>query len=105
MKTNMQMKKIWSRPWGKHPHLWLDPVYSIDMAKTIKDELTKKCRNRKNISLTAISMSFPKSFEALDEKFATSRSSRAVPIRSSFPISAYGYWEERYDWNKLASQD
>ncbi|MES9737775.1 zinc ABC transporter substrate-binding protein [Peribacillus frigoritolerans] len=84
---------------GVNPHLWLDPVYSIDMAKTIKDELTKKMPEQEeyfNSNFNELS----EKLEALDEKFATTiESGRTNKIIVSH--SAYGYWEERYGLEQI----
>ncbi|MBT2602984.1 zinc ABC transporter substrate-binding protein [Bacillus sp. ISL-53] len=84
---------------GVNPHLWLDPVYSIDMAKTIKDELTKKMPEQEEYFNTHFN-ELSEKLEALDEKFATTiESGRTNKIIVSH--SAYGYWEERYGLEQI----
>lgn len=84
---------------GVNPHLWLDPVYSIEMAKTIKDELTKKMPEQEeyfNRHFNELS----EKLGALDKKFATTiESGRTNKIIVSH--SAYGYWEERYGLEQI----
>lgn len=84
---------------GVNPHLWLDPIYSIDMAKTIKDELTKKMPEQEeyfNKHFNELS----EKLEALDKNFATTiESGRTNKIIVSH--SAYGYWEERYGLEQI----
>ncbi|MFE4812519.1 metal ABC transporter solute-binding protein, Zn/Mn family [Peribacillus simplex] len=84
---------------GVNPHLWLDPIYSIDMAKTIKDELTKKMPEQEEYFNNRFN-ELSKKLEALDEKFAaTIESGRTNKIIVSH--SAYGYWEERYGLEQI----
>lgn len=84
---------------GVNPHLWLDPVYSIDMAKTIKDELTKKMPEQEEYFNSHFN-ELSEKLEALDEKFAmTIESGRTNKIIVSH--SAYGYWEERYGLEQI----
>jgi zinc transport system substrate-binding protein len=84
---------------GVNPHLWLDPVYSIDMAKTIKDELTKKMPEQEEYFNSHFN-ELSEKLEALDEKFATTiESGRTNKIIVSH--SAYGYWEERYGLEQI----
>ncbi|MFS0766151.1 metal ABC transporter solute-binding protein, Zn/Mn family [Peribacillus phoenicis] len=84
---------------GVNPHLWLDPVYSIDMAKTIKDELTKKMPEQEEYFNSQFN-ELSEKLEALDEKFETTiESGRTNKIIVSH--SAYGYWEERYGLEQI----
>lgn len=84
---------------GVNPHLWLDPVYSIDMAKTIKDELTKKMPEQEEYFNSHFN-ELSEKLKALDEKFATTiESGRTNKIIVSH--SAYGYWEERYGLEQI----
>ncbi|WHY56273.1 metal ABC transporter solute-binding protein, Zn/Mn family [Peribacillus simplex] len=84
---------------GVNPHLWLDPIYSIDMAKTIKDELIKKMPEQEEYFNSQFN-ELSEKLEALDEKFATTiESGRTNKIIVSH--SAYGYWEERYGLEQI----
>ncbi|MBD8590357.1 zinc ABC transporter substrate-binding protein [Peribacillus simplex] len=84
---------------GVNPHLWLDPVYSIDMAKTIKDELTKKMPEQEEYFNSHFN-ELSEKLEALDGKFATTiESGRTNKIIVSH--AAYGYWEERYGLEQI----
>ncbi|MDF9759230.1 zinc transport system substrate-binding protein [Peribacillus simplex] len=84
---------------GVNPHLWLDPIYSIDMAKTIKDELTKKMPEHKDYFNSHFN-ELSKKLKALDKKLATTiESGRTKKIIVSH--SAYGYWEERYGLEQI----
>ncbi|CAH0302383.1 zinc ABC transporter substrate-binding protein [Peribacillus sp. Bi134] len=82
-----------------NPHLWLDPIYSIDMAKTIRDELTKKMPEQEEYFNSQFN-ELSEKLEALDEKFSTTiESGRTNKIIVSH--SAYGYWEERYGLEQI----
>ncbi|MDM5220838.1 zinc ABC transporter substrate-binding protein [Peribacillus sp. NJ11] len=84
---------------GVNPHLWLDPIYSIEMAKTIKDELTKKMPEQEEYFNSQFNKLSEK-LKSLDEKFATTiESGRTNKIIVSH--SAYGYWEERYGLEQI----
>ncbi|MCK1994878.1 zinc ABC transporter solute-binding protein [Peribacillus muralis] len=84
---------------GVNPHLWLDPIYSIEMAKSIRDELTKQMPERKEYFNSHFN-ELSKKLTALDEKLATTiDSGRTNKIIVSH--SAYGYWEERYGLEQI----
>lgn len=84
---------------GVNPHLWLDPIYSIEMAKSIKDELTKQMPEQKGYFDSRFN-ELSKKLKALDEKFSTTvESGRTNKIIVSH--SAYGYWEERYGLEQI----
>ncbi|QHS22481.1 zinc ABC transporter solute-binding protein [Virgibacillus sp. MSP4-1] len=78
----------------KDPHVWLDPLRSIDIAETIKESLISVKPEHKKF--------FQKNFqelkanlEALDSKF---HNVIRHADRKQFVVShaAYGYWEEAY---------
>ncbi|MFE4353236.1 metal ABC transporter solute-binding protein, Zn/Mn family [Peribacillus butanolivorans] len=84
---------------GVNPHLWLDPIYSIEMAKSIKDELTKQMPEQKGYFDSRFN-ELSERLKALDEKFSTTiESGRTNKIIVSH--SAYGYWEERYGLEQI----
>ncbi|MFF2590563.1 metal ABC transporter solute-binding protein, Zn/Mn family [Peribacillus butanolivorans] len=84
---------------GVNPHLWLDPIYSIEMAKSIKDELTKQMPEQKGYFDSRFK-ELSEKLKALDEKFSTTiESGRTNKIIVSH--SAYGYWEERYGLEQI----
>ncbi|MFB6801934.1 metal ABC transporter solute-binding protein, Zn/Mn family [Peribacillus butanolivorans] len=84
---------------GVNPHLWLDPIYSIEMAKSIKDELTKQMPEQKGYFDSRFN-DLSEKLKALDEKFSTTiESGRTNKIIVSH--SAYGYWEERYGLKQI----
>ncbi len=76
------------------PHLWLDPVYAIEMSHRIKDEMInqhpeKKEEFEKNFDV------LKKDLEELDGKF---KEIAENSDRKEFIVahSAYGNWEDRY---------
>ncbi|QNU03047.1 metal ABC transporter solute-binding protein, Zn/Mn family [Peribacillus butanolivorans] len=84
---------------GVNPHLWLDPIYSTEMAKSIKDELTKQMPEQKGYFDSRFN-ELSEKLKALDEKFSTTiESGRTNKIIVSH--SAYGYWEERYGLEQI----
>ena len=84
---------------GVNPHLWLDPIYSIEMAKSIRDELTKQMPEKKEYFNSHFN-ELAKKLNALDEKLATTiEAGRTKKIIVSH--SAYGYWEERYGLEQI----
>ncbi|WP_449537341.1 metal ABC transporter substrate-binding protein [Ferdinandcohnia sp. Marseille-Q9671] len=82
------------------PHIWLDPIYSIQLAETIKNAL---------VELN------PSSQEQYEENFSTLKN-QLENINSEFEKvvessnrkeilvahSAYGYWEERYGIKQIS---
>ena len=82
-----------------NPHIWLDPIYSIDMAESIKEELTKQMPEQEEF--------FEQNFtelkgklKDLDKQFAaTVKAGRTNKIIVSH--AAYGYWEERYGLEQI----
>ncbi|MDN4073823.1 metal ABC transporter solute-binding protein, Zn/Mn family [Fictibacillus terranigra] len=83
----------------KDPHIWLDPVYSIQMAKNIEKaliDLNPKAKSdfQKNYR------SLRKDLKRLDESFhLTVNESPNKEIIVSH--AAYGYWEHRYGLKQI----
>ncbi|WP_147532735.1 metal ABC transporter solute-binding protein, Zn/Mn family [Bacillus marasmi] len=82
------------------PHVWIDPIYSKELAKTIKDHLVEKMPDQKD--------TFEKNYQELadeldkiDQKMAdTVSSAKRKEILVSH--SAYGYWEKRYGIEQIS---
>ncbi|WP_407406223.1 metal ABC transporter solute-binding protein, Zn/Mn family [Peribacillus sp.] len=82
-----------------NPHLWLDPIYSIQMAETVKDELTKQMPEQESYFTLRFNELSDK-LKALDKQFAkTIKAGRTNKVIVSH--SAYGYWEERYGLEQI----
>ncbi|MDF2536377.1 MAG: adhesin [Bacillales bacterium] len=82
-----------------NPHIWLDPIYCIEMAETIKSELIKKVPTHQK--------DFEANFEILKDKLIQlDQSYREVAKTSKtkeFLVShaAFSYWETRYGLKQL----
>ena len=83
-----------------NPHIWLDPVYSKEMAKNIADTLSKKMPEHKD--------EFQANLETvnsdLDELNTEFKSMADNAPKKTFYVShaAYSYWEERYGLHQEA---
>lgn len=81
------------------PHVWLDPIYSKQLAETIKDELIKQ--------MPAESEAFEENFASLIEELDGLDHSFKNLVDSvdnkQFIVShaAYGYWEKRYGLEQI----
>ncbi|WP_244668243.1 metal ABC transporter substrate-binding protein [Bacillus sp. NTK074B] len=83
-----------------NPHIWLDPVYSKEMAKNIADTLSKEMPGHKDefqANLEALSSD-------LDELNAEFKSMADNAPKKTFYVShaAYSYWEDRYGLHQEA---
>lgn len=84
---------------GVDPHIWLDPVYSIELANAIKENLIEKMPEQKE--------TFEKNFESLKtqleqlNKQFTEVANQAKVKKFIVSHAAYGYWEERYGLEQL----
>ena len=82
------------------PHVWIDPVYSIQMAETIKDELIKHMPEKedqfiKNYNTLKLKLS------QIDDKFiAIGNEAKDKKILVSH--AAFGYWEKRYGIEQIS---
>lgn len=81
------------------PHVWLDPVLSVELAEHIKDLLVEMKPEQEDYfeenfqALTA-------QFEELDQRFQELAADATI---DTFIVShaGYGYWEERYGINQI----
>lgn len=82
------------------PHLWLDPVYSMEMAEIIKDQLVKQMPKQKEYFEANFSK-VEKQLQELDNTFKASvENSKTNKIIVSH--GAYGYWEDRYGIEQIS---
>lgn len=81
------------------PHVWLDPILSIEMAEKIKNELTSLDPKHKE-TFEKNFESLKKTLEEIDQEFKTV--TEKAP-KKSFIVShkAYGYWADRYDLEQI----
>jgi zinc transport system substrate-binding protein len=82
------------------PHVWLDPLYSKQLAEAIKDQLIEMVPSQRN----RFEQNFQELAKQLDELHAdfdqTIRNARHHEVIVAH--SAYGYWEERYGMKQLS---
>ena len=82
------------------PHVWLDPVYSIQIAEVIKEELIKQMPEKedqfiKNYNTLKLKLS------QIDDKFINiSKDAKDKKILVSH--AAFGYWEKRYGIEQIS---
>lgn len=82
------------------PHIWLDPIYSIQMAENIKNALSDIDPSDKDV----YEQNFKElkvQLEALNTDFKEVTSS-AKQKEILVAHSAYGYWEERYGIKQIS---
>jgi zinc transport system substrate-binding protein len=83
-----------------NPHVWLDPLYSKDMASVIKDELIKKMPKNKAL--------FEENFQQLTTELEELNNEFEETISSAKHKSiivthaAFGYWEQRYGIEQIS---
>lgn len=82
------------------PHVWLDPVYSIDLAKSIKDQLCELLPEHQK-EFEANYEKLEKKLLALDKEFA-SVADEAKHKEFIVSHAAYGYWEKRYGIKQIS---
>ncbi|GMB09883.1 metal ABC transporter substrate-binding protein [Thermolongibacillus altinsuensis] len=84
----------------KDPHVWLDPIYAIEMAETIKNtlsELKPEAKDEFEQNFAALKSEL----EALDAQF---KELVANAKRKEILVAhaAYGYWEKRYGIEQIS---
>lgn len=82
------------------PHVWLDPIYAKDLAKSIKDSLVKKMPEQKE-TFDHNYQELTKELEKLNQSFeSTAKSAKYKEIVVAH--AAYGYWEKRYGIKQIS---
>ena len=82
------------------PHVWLDPVLSIDLANNIKNSLSELMPEHATEFETNFNQ-LKNELEKLDQEFTTTiESSKTKNLLVSH--DAYGYWEKRYGIETIA---
>lgn len=85
---------------GIDPHLWLNPLYTAQMAEAIKTELTKQMPEQADY--------FEAQYKQLDEQLHELDTQLADTIKNGktneiiVSHAAYGYWEERYGLKQIS---
>ena len=83
-----------------NPHVWLDPIYSKEMAAVIRDNLVKKMPKHKEL--------FDKNYQTLatqldqlntqfENTISTSKHKQIIVTHAAF-----GYWEKRYGIEQIS---
>ncbi|MFC0418550.1 metal ABC transporter substrate-binding protein [Cytobacillus solani] len=82
------------------PHVWLDPILSIELATNIKNSLIQLMPEHKSEFETNF-LQLKGELEKLDEEYKTAiENSKTKYLLVSH--AAYGYWEERYGIEQIA---
>ncbi|MDZ5472368.1 metal ABC transporter substrate-binding protein [Bacillus sp. 31A1R] len=82
------------------PHIWLDPIRSIELAENIKDSLSE-LQPEHSSEFESNFIRLKNELEKLDEEFKTAiENSKTKYILVAH--EAYGYWEERYGIEQIA---
>ena len=82
------------------PHVWLDPVYSQDIAQTIKNSLVEQMPEQKD--------TFEKNYLELKKELQELHQSFENTVQSAnhkeiiVAHAAYGYWEQRYGIEQIS---
>ncbi|TYR72853.1 adhesin [Rossellomorea vietnamensis] len=82
------------------PHVWLDPVYSKELAHSIYEALTEKMPEQEE----TFKNNYEKLVSQLDELNETFEETAAHAEHSQIFVAhaAYGYWEQRYGIEQVA---
>lgn len=82
------------------PHVWLDPLYSKELAESIKDALVEQMPEQKE--------QFEQNYEELVQELDNLHNDFEQSVQNAkhkeFIVShaAYGYWEERYGLDQIS---
>ncbi|MEH6990267.1 metal ABC transporter substrate-binding protein [Cytobacillus firmus] len=82
------------------PHVWLDPLYSKELAESIKDALVEQMPDQKK--------QFEQNYMELAQELDNLHNDFEQTVQSAkhkeFIVShaAYGYWEDRYDLDQIS---
>lgn len=83
-----------------NPHVWLDPLYSSEMANVIKESLINKMPENKEF-FTANYDQLAKDLEALHVDFENTITT-AKHKNMIVTHAAFGYWEQRYGIEQIS---
>lgn len=87
-------------PGDVNPHVWLDPIYSKDMAAVIRDALVKIMPQNKAV----FNQNYQKLAKELEQLNANYEStiSNATHKKIIVTHAAFGYWEKRYGIEQIS---
>lgn len=83
-----------------NPHVWLDPIYAKDMAAVIRDKLTEKMPEQKEV--------FAENYQKLAAELDDLNNEYAAAIQKAgkkqiiVTHAAFGYWEFRYGIEQIS---
>ncbi|MBN8200948.1 metal ABC transporter substrate-binding protein [Bacillus sp. NTK034] len=82
------------------PHVWLDPLYSKELAESIKDALVEKMPEQKE----QFEQNYLELAEELDNLHNDFEQTVQNAVHKEFIVShaAYGYWEDRYGLDQIS---
>ncbi|WP_370221395.1 metal ABC transporter substrate-binding protein [Cytobacillus sp.] len=82
------------------PHVWLDPLYSKELAESIKDALVEKMPEQKE----QFEQNYLELAEELDNLHNEFEQTVQNAVHKEFIVShaAYGYWEDRYGLDQIS---
>lgn len=82
------------------PHVWLDPLYSKELAESIKDALVEQMPEQKE----QFEQNYEELVQELDKLHNDFEQSVQNAKHKEFIVShaAYGYWEERYGLDQIS---
>ncbi|EKN65966.1 hypothetical protein BABA_17522 [Neobacillus bataviensis LMG 21833] len=83
-----------------NPHVWLDPVYSKEMAAVIRDALIKKLPQNKEL-FNENYHKLGEELDALNSEFEQTIST-AKHKKMIVTHAAFGYWETRYGMEQIS---
>jgi zinc transport system substrate-binding protein len=83
-----------------NPHVWLDPVYSKEMAASIKDAMIKKMPGKKDY----FNQNYNKLAAELDQLNQDFKQTADNAVHKEFIVThaAFGYWETRYGIKQIS---
>ncbi|MGG3560263.1 zinc ABC transporter substrate-binding protein [Neobacillus rhizosphaerae] len=83
-----------------NPHVWLDPIYSKEMAAVIRDRLTKEMPKNKDL----FEANYQKLATELDDLNAQYQQTISTAKHKKIIVThaAFGYWEKRYGIEQIS---
>lgn len=83
-----------------NPHVWLDPLYSKDMALVLRDALIKKMPENKALfeeNYQQLATELDQLNQEFEETISTSKHKNIIVTHAAF-----GYWEQRYGIKQIS---
>ena len=83
-----------------NPHVWLDPIYSKDMAAVIRDSLAKKMPQNKelfNENYQKLAAELDDLNSAYEQTISDAKHKKIIVTHAAF-----GYWEQRYGIEQIS---